>query len=105
MICDFPASNITTVQCCDRVNAHDTHLPFWLCDEAAVSFVTAPLSPTKPQLRRKAKTANGYHVHSHGDVGPYPSRSSRHYEVPRANQNLSLVARDNQRRQAHSGCM
>ena len=40
-----------------------------------------------------------------GDVGPYPSRSSRHYEVPRANQNLGLVARDNQRRQAHSGCM
>ena len=45
MICDFRASKITTVQCCDRVNAHDTHLPFWLCDEAAISFVTAPLSP------------------------------------------------------------
>ena len=30
---------------------------------------------------------------------------SRHYEVPRANQNLGLVDRDNQRRQAHSGCM
>ena len=29
-------------------------------------MVTAERSQTKPQLRRKAKTANGYHVHSHG---------------------------------------
>ena len=40
-----------------------------------------------------------------GDVGTYPSRSSRHYEVPPANQNFGLVARDNQIRQAHSDCM
>ncbi len=51
------------------------------------------------------RTESSFQPHWDRRCWTYPPRSSRHYEVPRANQNFGLVARDNQRRQADSGCM